>query len=95
MADGDLSVLIERLTSYSQALDRHNVAMQRAYDNAQASLARLRSVYGGAAAKDFLSRWDHTTETLEQYLEGARQIKETLEERLATLRQADRPGDAL
>lgn len=95
MADGDVSLLIERLTSYSQALDRHTVAIQRAYDKAQESLANLRRVYAGAAAEDFLAHWDRTTQALERYLEGSRRIKETLEARLATLREADRPGDAL
>ena len=83
-----------RQTRYPQALDRHNEAIQQAYDRAQESLANLRRVYAGAAAEDFLSQWDRTTEALERYLQGARDIKEILEARLATLRQADRPGGA-
>ena len=94
MAEGDVSLLVTRLTSYSQALDRHNEAVQQAYDRAQESLANLRRVYAGAAAEDFLSQWDRTTEALERYLQGARDIKEILEARLASLRQADRPGGA-
>ena len=64
MAEGDVSLLVTRLTSYSQALDRHNEAIQQAYGRAQESLANLRWVYAGAAAEDFLSQWDRTTEAL-------------------------------
>lgn len=92
---GDVSLLVQRLTSYSQALDRHTAAMQQAYDRAQESLEHLRRVYAGAAAEDFLAHWDRTTEALERYLDGSRRIKDTLEARLATLREADRPGGSL
>lgn len=87
----DVTVLIQRLTSYSEALERHNVAIQRAYDQAQESLSHLRQIYAGAAAADFMAHWDRTTEALEQYLRGARGIKATLDERLVALREADRP----
>lgn len=92
---GDVSVLVTRLTSYLEALDRHNLAIQRAYEQAQESLSNLRRVYRGAAADDFLAHWDRTTEALERYLQGARSIRETLEGRLSTLREADRPADGL
>lgn len=94
MAEGDVSLLVTRLTSYSEALDRHNQAIQAAYDQAQESLANLRRVYAGAAAEDFLSQWDRTTQALERYVQGARRIKDILDARLSTLREADRPGDA-
>lgn len=94
-APGDVSLLIERLTSYSKALDRHTAAIQQAYDKAQDSLAHLRQIYAGAAADDFLTHWDRSTEALERYLKGSRRIKETLEARLATLQEVDRPGEAL
>lgn len=92
---GDVTLLVTRLTSYSEALDRHNMAIQRAYENAQESLAKLRRVYGGAAAEDFFVHWDRTTQALERYLEGARSIKEVLEARLSALRESDRPGGGL
>lgn len=94
MAEVDVTLLVNRLTSYSEALDRHNVAIQRAYENAQESLANLRRVYGGAAAQDFLAHWDRTTEAMEEYLDGAKRIKEILDTRITTLREADRPGDS-
>lgn len=93
MADGDVSLLLTRLTRYSEALDRHTATIQQAYDRAQESLANLRRVYAGAAADDFFSHWNRTTEALERYLEGARGIKEILDARISTLREADRPLD--
>lgn len=93
MAEADVTLLVGRLTSHSEALDRHNAAIQKAFENAQESLAYLRRVYGGVAAEDFLSHWDLTTEALEQYLDGARRLKEILDARVDSLRAADRPGD--
>lgn len=93
MADADVTQLVSRLSSHSEALDRHNAAIQKAYEHAEESLAYLRRVYGGVAAEDFLSHWDLTSQALEQYLEGARRIKEILDARLESLRAADRPGD--
>lgn len=95
MGRADVSVMVTRLTRYSEVLDGHNVAIQRAYDQAQESLKNLRRVYGGAAADDFFARWDRTIKALDLYLQGTRSMKEMLEARLSTLREADRPGDGL
>lgn len=90
--DGNVTLLLARLNSYAEALQRHNVAVTRAYENALESLTRLRQVYAGAAADDFMAHWDRTTAALEHYVEGSRRLSEILEERIATLRKADRPG---
>lgn len=91
--DGDVTELVRRLTRYLEVLERHNLAIQRAYENAMESLAHLRQVYGGAAADDFMSHWERTSEALERYLQGSQGIKVILEERLSALREADRPWD--
>lgn len=84
---------MRRLTRYLEVLERHNLAIQRAYENAMESLAHLRQVYSGAAAGDFMSHWERTSEALERYLQGSQGIKVILEERLSALREADRPWD--
>lgn len=89
---GDVTLLVTRLTSYLAALDRHTAAIQQAYDHACESLANLQRVWGGEAAQDFYRQFGSSTEAMERYLTGARQIREVLEERLTTLREADRPG---
>lgn len=96
MTDGDVSLLLSRLNRYAEALERHNVAVTRAYGNTLEPLSHLRKVWGGAAAEDFMAHWDRTTAALEHYVEGSRQISELLEARIAALREADRPArDAL
>lgn len=94
MADGqaNVTVLVNRLSHYVEVLDRHTVAIQQAYDQACESLANLQRVWGGEAAQEFYTRFGSTTEALERYLDGARGMREILEERLTSLRQADRPG---
>lgn len=89
--DGNVTLLLARLNSYAEALQRHNVAVTRAYENALESLTHLRQVYAGAAADDFMAHWDRTTAALEHYVEGSRRLSEILEERIATLRKADEP----
>lgn len=91
VAEVDVTELVRRLTSYSAALDRHNLAVQRAYEQAEESLANLRRVWGGTAAEDFYVRFGETTKALERFTEGARGIKALLDERLAALRAADLP----
>lgn len=91
MADGDVTLLLSRLRSYSAALDRHTLAVQRAYDKAQESYTHLRRMWGGDAAQEFYEHWDRTTEAFERYLNGARRIKETLDARIESLSEADQP----
>ena len=88
----DVTLLVHRLTHYLETLDRHNVAIQQAYDQACDSLANLRRMWGGEAAQEFYTRFGSSIQAMERYLDGSRQIREVLEERLAALRQADRPG---
>lgn len=89
---GDVTVLVTRLTHYLETLDRHNRSIQQAYDRACESLANLQRVWGGEAARDFYAHFGSTTEALERYLEGSKGIRAVLEERLAALREADRPA---
>ena len=91
--DANVTELVRRLTRYLEALERHNLAIQRAYESAMESLAHLRKVYAGAAADDFMSHWERTSEALDRYMQGSRSIKAVLEERLSALREADRPWD--
>lgn len=93
MTEGQANVtlLVNRLAHYLETLDRHNAAIQQAYDHACESLANLQRVWGGEAAQDFYTRFGSTTEAMERYLEGSRRVREVLEQRLSTLRQADRP----
>ena len=88
----NVTELVARLTRYLDVLDRHTLAIQQAYDQACGSLANLQRVWGGEAAHEFYTRFGGTTEALERYLAGARGMREILEERLTSLRQADRPG---
>ena len=93
VASADVSELVKRLTSYSEALDRNVTVMQQAFDKVQGSFANLRRVWGGDAADAFYSDWMQTADGLEQTFETGRRLRALLDERLASLRMADRPFD--
>lgn len=93
MAESDVSTLVARLTLYSQALERHNLDVQHAYDTVLGSLRSLRSEYGGEAADEFFEHWDRTCDDLEKYLQGAGRMKAALDAHVAQLRHADTRGD--
>lgn len=95
MASSDLSelVLVKRLTSHSEALDRNISAMQQAFEKVQESFANLRRVWGGDAAEEFYEHWMRTADRLEQTFDKGRRLKALLDERLDSLRMADRPFD--
>lgn len=90
MARGDVTDLVKRLISYSEALDRNVTAMQQAFDKVQESFANLRRVWAGDAAETFYVDWMQTADGLEGTFESGRRLMALLDERLASLRLAER-----
>lgn len=93
MAKADLTELVKRLTSYSEALDRNVARMQQAFDKLQESFGNLRRVWHGEAAERFYADWMQTADRLERTFETGRRLKALIDERLVSLRMADRPFD--
>lgn len=91
MAEADVTELVKRLTSHSEALGRHTESMRQAFDTVQESLANLKRVWHGEAAEWFYAEWARSMAGIERWLEGARQIKLLLDDRLDSLRAADQP----
>jgi uncharacterized protein YukE len=87
----DLARLIRVLDSYSGQLERHNAEIGKAYQQLEHSLSVLSSVYEGVAATEFKNHWARTRQGLKEYNDGVRSIRLVLEERLAALKEADRP----
>lgn len=91
VAEGDVTELVERLTSYSDSLGRHIALIQQAFDRMQQSFAHLKGVWHGEAAENFYADFAQTVARTERMLETGRRIKMLLDDRLEYLRTADRP----
>lgn len=60
--EANVTELVKRLTSHSEALERHTARIQAAFDTVQESYANLKRVWGGAAAEDFYAQWERSME---------------------------------
>lgn len=67
--------------------------MQQAFDKLQESFGNLRRVWHGEAAERFYADWMQTADRLERTFETGRRLKALIDERLVSLRMADRPFD--
>ncbi len=85
----DAAALLARLETMRASL---LAAVDRGSDELSAmdaASARLRDVYVGRGAADFLARWDRTRERLAAWVEGCRQAGDVLDRRIEALRAFD------
>jgi uncharacterized protein YukE len=87
--------LLQGLTEYGHALERHLGFLKHLFDNLDSHWRQFSSVYEGEAADQFRAGWTRTTESFNEYIEQTDRIGKLLEERIEALREADRSESGL
>jgi len=91
----DARILLQGLEEYSRALERHTVMLKIQFHDVDSHWRQFSSVYEGDAADQFRAGWTRTNQNFTEYIEQTDRIQKLLEERIASLREADRTESGL
>ncbi len=93
--ENDSRLLLAALEDYDTALARQMATLRGELDQIQRSWAAFSAVYEGTAAENFRAGWLRTERMIGDYLATGARLQPVLRERLAALRETDRPAPEL
>ena len=88
-------ILLAGLEEYHQSLQRHLSQVKQDFHQLDGRWRALSAVYEGDAADQFRAGWGRTTSMFNDYVNQTQRIAMILEERIASLREANRPEGSL
>lgn len=86
----DTTILLTGLEEYHRRLELHMSQMEQEYRDLDKRWQAFSRVYEGNAAEQFRTGWRRTGEGFSVYVEQSRNIMRILEERIDSLRAANR-----
>ena len=86
----DTTILLAGLEEYHRRLELHVSKMEQEYQVLDKRWQAFSRVYEGNAAEQFRSGWRRTGEGFTVYIEQSRKILRILEERIHSLREANK-----
>lgn len=84
------AILLTGLEEYQKRLLRHLSQLEQEYQQLERRWQAFSAVYEGTAAEQFRAGWQRTAQGFRSYVEQGRSINTILEERITSLREANR-----
>lgn len=84
-------VLLAGLEEYYQSLQRHLSQLQQDFQQLDRRWRAFSAVYEGDAADQFRAGWQRSTAMFQDYVNQTQRIAKILEERIASLRETNKP----
>jgi hypothetical protein len=86
----DTRILLQGLIDYRSSLERHLSSLQTEFRTVQSRWRAFSSVFAGDAADEFKPGWTQTEARFDEYLARTTAIARMLDERIESLREANR-----